>query len=470
MSEAPASSGRVHFVGIGGAGMSVVAELVLARGAAVSGSDARESANLARLRGLGARIWVGHDAQHVDGAAQVVVTSAVREDNPEVAAARAAGIEVIHRSTALAQAATGLDVVAVAGAHGKTTTSAMLAVALQAAGADPSFAIGGTVLALGTGAHLGGGRAFVAEADESDGSFLRYAPRIGVVTNIEPDHLDHYGTAAAFEAAFVEFAGTIRSGGLLVACADDPGSARLAASARAAGVRVQTYGTSADADVRIEIGDLGPAGSVATLRSVAAPADTAGEPQPVVLTLAVPGEHNVRNAAAAWCAGVELGVDAALMAQALGTFEGTARRFQDRGTVAGVRVVDDYAHNPTKVAAAVATGRRAAGEGRLVVLFQPHLYSRTLDFAAEFAEGLVDADEVVLTAIYGAREQPRPGVTSALITDRLPGSRYEPDRLEAARTVAALARPGDLVMTIGAGDVTELADVIMAALEERARG
>jgi UDP-N-acetylmuramate--alanine ligase len=451
-------TGRVHFVGIGGAGMSVVAELVLARGVPVSGSDARESATLDRLRGLGAQVWVGHDPVHVEGAAQLVVTSAVREDNPEVAAARAAGIEVVHRSTALAQAAAGLDVVAVAGAHGKTTTSAMLAVALQAAGADPSFAIGGTVLALGTGAHLGAGTAFVAEADESDGSFLRYAPRIGVVTNIEPDHLDHYGSAAAFEAAFVQFAGTIRPGGLLVVCADDAGAARLAASARASGVRVQTYGTSEVADARVTITDLGPATSSAVLHGPAGEVD---------LVLAVPGEHNVRNAAAAWCAGVELGVDGTAMARALGTFEGTARRFQDRGTAAGVRVVDDYAHNPTKVGAAVATGRRAAEGGRLVVLFQPHLYSRTLDFAAEFAEALRDADEVVLTAIYGAREEPRPDVSSALISDRLPGSRYVPDRVEAAEVAAGLARPGDLVMTIGAGDVTELAEVILAALESR---
>lgn len=467
MPGADGPPGRVHFVGIGGAGMSVVAELALARGAGVSGSDSRDAPNLARLRALGARIWIGHDAQHVEGAAQVVVTSAVRENNPEVVAARAAGIEVIHRSTALAQVAAGRDIVAVAGAHGKTTTSAMLAVALQAAGADPSFAIGGSVLALGTGAHLGGGAAFVAEADESDGSFLRYAPRIGIVTNIEPDHLDHYGTAAAFEAAFVEFAATIRPGGLLVACADDAGSARLAASAREAGVRVLTYGKDPGADIRIEIRDLGPAGSTAVLHD---PDRRGGASLAVELTLAVPGEHNVRNAAAAWCAGVELGIEGTAMAEALGTFAGTARRFQDRGTVAGVRVVDDYAHNPTKVAAAVVTGRRTAAPGRLVVLFQPHLYSRTRDFAAEFADALAGADEVVLTAIYGAREEPLPDVTSALISERVLGSHHVPDRLEAARAAAALAEPGDLVMTVGAGDVTELADVILAALESREHG
>jgi len=448
---------RAHFIGIGGAGMSVVAELFLARGWQVSGSDARDSAVLARLRGAGAQVQVGHEAGHVDGADLVVVSSAVQESNPELLAARETGLEVTHRSEALARAAGDLDVVAVAGAHGKTTTSAMLAVALQAAGADPSFAIGGTVLALGTGAHLGEGRMFVAEADESDGSFLRYHPQIGVVTNIEPDHLDHWGTAEAFAEAFVDFARTIKPGGLLVACADDAGAARLAARATDLGIRVRTYGTGT-ADVRIQIVELGASRSRARLHDGARGVD---------LDLAVPGEHNVRNAAAAWCAGVELGVPGEEMAAALSTFGGTARRFEDRGSADGVRVVDDYAHNPTKVAAAVATARRAAGDGRLLVLFQPHLYSRTADFAAEFADALAGADEVVLTAVYGAREAPVPGVTSALITDRLPGSRYVPDRVEAARTVADLAVPGDLVMTVGAGDVTELVTVVLAALEER---
>lgn len=453
-------TGRTHLIGIGGAGMSVIAELLLAQGHAVSGSDARGSAVLERLRRLGADIHVGHAADAVAGASAVVVSSAIRDDNPEVVAARAAGIEVIHRSVALARAAEGLDLVAVAGAHGKTTTSAMLATALLAVGVDPSFAIGGSLLALGTGARLGRGRAFVAEADESDGSFLRYGPRIAIVTNIEPDHLDYYGTTEAFEQAFVEFAGTIRPGGLLVACADDRGSARLAERARAAGTRVQTYGTEPSADVRIEVRELGADWSQAALQGAAGDG-------PVVLDLQVPGEHNVRNAAAAWCAGVELGVDGGAMAGALGTFTGTSRRFENRGSAAGVRVVDDYAHNPTKVSAAVATARRAAGEGRVLVLFQPHLYSRTADFAEEFAQALSGADAVVLSAIYGAREDPVPGVTSALIGDRLEGSRYVEDRVAAAETIAALARPGDLVVTMGAGDVTEMADVVLAALGER---
>ncbi|MBZ2199254.1 UDP-N-acetylmuramate--L-alanine ligase [Occultella gossypii] len=449
---------RVHFIAIGGAGMSVVAELMLARGHEVSGSDSQASDVLDRLGRLGAQVHVGHDPAHVAGVDLVVISSAIRPDNPELRAAEAAGIEVIHRSQGLALAAADTDFVAVAGAHGKTTTSAMLAVALREAGLDPSFAIGGRVLALGTGAHLGAGSVFVAEADESDGSFLNYTPRVAIVTNIEPDHLDHYGTAAAFEAAFDEFAARVRPDGAVIACADDDGARRFTERARAAGIRVVTYGLAADADVRIVDPELGVGSSSCRLRSAG------GEFE---LDLAVPGAHNVANATAAWCAGLELGVDPAAMASGLATFSGTARRFEDRGTVAGVRVIDDYAHNPTKVGAAVATARRAAGSGRVIVLFQPHLFSRTEAFAAEFADALTGADEVVLTSIYPAREDPRPGVTSALITDRLPGSRYVPDHLEAAHAVATAARRGDLVVTIGAGDVTRLGPVILADLAGR---
>ncbi|SED87950.1 UDP-N-acetylmuramate--L-alanine ligase [Ruania alba] len=449
---------RVHFVAIGGAGMSVIAELMLADGVTVSGSDRQDSAVLQRLQRRGATVHVGHDAAHVAGADLVVVSSAISGDNPEVTAARAAGIDVVHRSVALTRAAEGKDFVAVAGAHGKTTTSAMLAVALREAGQDPAFAIGGAVLALGSGAHAGTGEVFVAEADESDGSFLNYSPRVAVVTNIEPDHLDHYGTADAFEAAFEEFADRVVPGGVVITCADDPGARRFADRARARGVRVRTYGTSSAADVRLTDVHLTP--GAATARLLAAEGELA-------LELAVPGEHNLLNATAAWCAGVELGVDPAVMSQSLAAFTGTARRFELRGAAGGVRVVDDYAHNPTKVAAAVRTGRGAVGAGRLIVLFQPHLFSRTETFAAEFADALAGADEVILTAIYPAREEPRPGVTSALICDLLPGSRYLEDHREAAHAAAALATEGDLVMTIGAGDVTVLGEVILDRLRER---
>ncbi|MBK5250159.1 MAG: UDP-N-acetylmuramate--L-alanine ligase [Actinomycetales bacterium] len=447
----------IHFIGIGGAGMSVIAELFLAQGREVSGSDAKDSDVMARLRGLGARVHVGHEASQVEGAELVVVSTAVRGTNVELVRSRELGLEVIHRSQALALAAGERDLVAVAGAHGKTTTSAMLAIALRAAGADPSYAIGGRVLALGTGAHLGAGSVLVAEADESDGSFLNYAPRIAVVTNIEPDHLDHYGTEAAVHEAFEAFARRVVPGGLVVACADDDGARRLAQNAAARGTRVQTYGVDSG-DVRIRLKHLGAGSSSAEIGSALGT---------VELDLAVPGAHNVLNATAAWCAGVELGIDPAAMAAALGEFTGTARRFEERGEVAGVRVVDDYAHHPTEVRALMRTARRAVGQGRVIVLFQPHLFSRTEAFAADFADALEPADEVVLTAIYAAREDPRPGVTSELVTSRLPGARYVPDAEEAARTVADLARPGDLVLTVGAGDVTALGAVVLARLGER---
>ncbi|MFV0427486.1 MAG: UDP-N-acetylmuramate--L-alanine ligase [Beutenbergiaceae bacterium] len=444
----------IHFIGIGGAGMAVVAELYLARGLRVSGSDARDSGALDRLAELGAQVWVGHDRAHIAGARTVVVSTAVQPDNVELVAAREAGLEVIHRSVALARAGADLRFVAIAGTHGKTTTSAMLAVGLRAAGLDPSFAIGGKVLAYGTGAHLGTGEVFVAEADESDGSFLTYHPQIAVVTNVEPDHLDHHGSADHYEQAFVQFAETIAPDGLLVTCIDDPGAARLAQVAGQAGVRVCGYGTHERAQVRIEIDQLAADRSVATLWR-------GSERTP--LQLSVPGEHNIRNAAAAWSVGVELGLAPERMAGALGEFGGTARRFQHRGTAGGVRVVDDYAHNPTKVAAAVATAKGAT-RGRVLVLFQPHLFSRTRAFAEDFAAALAAADAVVLAPIYPAREAPIPGVTSQLIEQHLPHARYVPDRLQAAAAIVDAAQPGDLVVTMGAGDVTELAELILQSL------
>ncbi|MGC0143759.1 UDP-N-acetylmuramate--L-alanine ligase [Pseudactinotalea sp. Z1732] len=452
---------RMHFIAIGGAGMSVIAELLVRQGYQVSGSDRADSPALARLGGLGARVHVGHAAEHVAELGPqdaVVISSAIGPDNPEVRAARDRGVPILHRSQALALAARGKDFVAVAGSHGKTTTSAMLAVALRAAGLDPSFAIGGRVVSMDTGAYQGEGTVFVAEADESDGSFVNYSPRVAIVTNIEADHLDHYRTAQAYAGAFLEFAARVQPGGLVITCADDPGATGFAAALRERGTRVQTYGVSTDADVRIDITHLAPGQSGARLTSALGA---------VELDVAVPGEHNLANAAAAWCAGVELGVDPAQMAAALGSFTGTARRFELRGTVAGVRVVDDYAHNPTKVAAAVATARRAAAGGRVIAVFQPHLYSRTRDFAEEFARVLRTADHVLLAPIYPAREEPLPGVTSALIADHLDGAEVIEDFAALAAAAAARAAPGDLVVTIGAGDVTALPELILAELGRR---
>ncbi|ROR71838.1 UDP-N-acetylmuramate--L-alanine ligase [Bogoriella caseilytica] len=455
-----------HFLGIGGAGMSAIAELLAAAGHQVSGSDQAEGPMISHLRRLGITAHVGHDADHVAAlpeSATVVVSTAVRETNPELVAARARGLAVIHRSAALARAAADRDFVAVAGAHGKTSTSAMLAVALEAAGQQPSYAIGGTVMGRGTGAHLGQGRAFVAEADESDGSFLNYRPRIAVVTNIEPDHLDHYGSEEAFRRSFEEFTALIEPGGLLVACADDAGAAALARHAAAAGTRVITYGGTvglAEApgiEAHVMLGGDG----TLTLRRPAVSDAVA------TLHLQVPGRHMLLNATAAWTAGVELGVEPQAMAAALGVFTGTGRRFESRGTVAGIRVVDDYAHHPTEIEATLITAREQAGRGRVVALFQPHLYSRTQAFAERFAQALSAADVVVVTDVYAAREDPIPGVDGALITSEIEGARYVADRHAAARTVADEAEPGDLLLTIGAGDVTELVPEILDRLRGR---
>ncbi|WP_407318197.1 UDP-N-acetylmuramate--L-alanine ligase [Isoptericola halotolerans] len=472
--------GRVHLVGVGGAGMSVVARLLAARGLPVQGSDAVEGPALAALRSDGVRVWVGHDAAHVlaaDGSASVdtvVVSSAVRESNPELAAARTAGLRVLHRSEALASLMADRRAVAVAGAHGKTTTSAMVAVVLRAGGMDPSFAIGGTVRVRAEGGehavpggHAGTSDVLVAEADESDGSFLNYAPTVAVVTNVEADHLDHYGSQAAFEQAFVDFAAQITSDGWLVACADDPGSARLAATHRAAGRRVVTYGTSDGADVAVRDVVVG-AGTV----RAAVHGGPLG-PAPLALDLQVPGAHNALNATAAVVAATLLGVSAVDAVRGAAGFVGTGRRFEPRGAADGVRVFDSYDHHPTEIEALLRAARPVAGAGRVIVLFQPHLYSRTQAFADRFAQALALADEVVVTGVYRAREDHDPAVTARTITDlsrgTISGGSLRPveDRLAAARAAAGLARPGDVLLTVGAGDVTELGGVILDHLARR---
>lgn len=476
--------GRVHLVGVGGAGMSAIAGLLVARGLTVSGSDAHEGPALAGLRDAGVRVHVGHDAAHVDDADTLVVSSAIRDTNPELVRARERALPVLHRSEALAALMTGRIGIAVAGAHGKTTTSTMVAAALTAAGRadpvlDPSYAIGGTVLTADgatPGYRTGAGEVFVAEADESDGSFLAYAPAVAVVTNVEPDHLDHYGTTEAFEAAFEAFADRVLDGGALVACLDDPGAARLVGRVRdrltRRGVRVLTYGTDAAiaADAQGPDLALGPVRAEGGAWHVTLTSRSAEVPG-ADLVLAVPGEHNAANAAAAYLAAWAVGADAADVALGLGEFRGTGRRFEDRGTAAGVRVVDDYAHHPTEVAALLRTARQVAGSGRVHVLFQPHLYSRTRTFAAEFGAALDLADSVVVTDVYAAREDPDGETTGDTVAQQVPTpgrAVYVADRVEAARTVAAAAGPGDLVLTVGAGDVTLLGAEVLAELARSA--
>ena len=472
--EPPAELARVHLIGIGGAGMSGIARILLARGVPVSGSDAKDSRTVLALRAQGARIALGHEAAHLDqldGPPTVVISTAIRKDNPELAAARDRGLLVLHRSEALAALMAGRRVACVTGTHGKTSTTSMLTVALQHCGLDPSFAIGGDLAAAGSGAHHGAGDIFVAEADESDGSFLRFGPTVAVVTNVEADHLDHHGSEAAYAQIFRDFLGRITPGGTLLACADDPGAEELARDAEQLGLRVRRYGRTAPGAAGDAILlDYRPAGTGGRLRLrlTGTGADAAAEEHTV--TIAVPGEHMALNALGALLAGLELGAPVAGLLEGLAQFSGVRRRFEFKGRADGVAVYDDYAHHPTEVAAQL-TAARSVAEGRLVVAFQPHLYSRTRTFHREFGAALALADEVVVLDVFAAREDPEPGVSGALVADAvtLPAEHvhYVPKWSAVPEVVAGLARSGDLVLTMGAGDVTVLGAEILTELGRR---
>ncbi|WP_395106033.1 UDP-N-acetylmuramate--L-alanine ligase [Actinomadura sp. SCN-SB] len=456
--------GRVHFVAIGGAGMSGIARIMLRRGIAVSGSDARDSDLLAHLAELGAKVFVGHDAAHVGDADTVVVSTAIRDSNPELVAARERGLRVLHRSEALAALMAGRRAVAVAGTHGKTTTTSMLTVALQHAGADPSYCIGGQLVTTGLGADEGTGEVFVAEADESDGSFLIYTPHIAVVTNVEADHLDNYGGFERVKENFARFVERVEPGGTLVAGADDEVAMELAVLARDRGLPVLTYGEAAGADLRVS--GFTPRGLGSRFE-----VDGVGE-----VTLGVPGRHNALNAAAVIAVARALGLDLATVRDGLAEFRGAMRRLEPKGEAGGVEVFDSYAHHPTELTADLSATRdyvreKAAGdtgrEGRIVAVFQPHLYSRTRFFAAEFGAALGLADVAVVMDVYGAREDPEPGVTGRLVAERIPEGttwEYVPEWDEVAAAVVRLAEPGDVVITLGAGDVTKLGPRILAGL------
>jgi UDP-N-acetylmuramate--alanine ligase len=453
-----AQLGRVHFVGIGGAGMSGIARILLARGVTVSGSDRATSAQLDELAALGAVVHVGHAAANVGEADTVVTTpSAIRDDNPELVEARRRRIRIVHRATVLASIMLGKQGIAISGTHGKTTTTSMVTTVLRQAGADPGYVIGGVLAETGTGAHDGAGDWFVAEADESDGSFVVLSPRAAVVTGIEADHLDNYGSLDEIEKAFAAFAARVTGGGLLVACCDDPRAAALARAAAAFPIQVRTYGESAAADYRVT--DVLPQG-MATRLTV-----TPG----VQLEIAVPGRHNALNAAAAFATAVELGFPAEAVARGLAAYRGAGRRMEPKGEVDGVRVLDTYAHHPTELRADLTAARDVAGLGRVIAVFQPHLYSRTRIFAAEFGAALGLADEALVLDVYGAREDPEPGVTGKIVADAVPGGRgrFVPDGVSVPDVIAGLAKPGDLVLTMGAGDVTTLGPMIVAALRDR---
>ena len=459
--------GRVHFTGIGGAGMSGIARIMLARGISVSGSDAAPSALLDDLHAQGARVHVGHAPGHLGdlGAGDtLVVSSAIRPDNPELAEATRRGMRVLHRAAALASIMDGRRVIAVAGTHGKTTTTSMLTTVLRECGADPGYVIGGVLNETGLGAEDGAGLDFVAEADESDGSFLLLSPDVAIITNVEADHLDNYTGLAEIEAAFTSFGR--RVSGMVLTYADDPGAESVAARLEPVGPeRVRRYGESGLADYRL--GDV-RTHQMAVSFAVTAEASPFGELRSQV-TVRVPGRHNALNATAAFAAAVELGFAPPRVTAALAGYRGARRRMELKGEADGVRVLDSYAHHPTELAADLRVARDIAAGGRVVAVFQPHLFSRTRIFAAEFGTALGLADEVVVLDVYAAREDPEPGVTGRLVADAVPGgrARFVPDRAQVPPVIAGIAQPGDVVLTMGAGDVTLLGPQLVEALGRR---
>jgi UDP-N-acetylmuramate--alanine ligase len=451
-----------HFIGIGGAGMSGLAKILAVRGAKVSGSDAKESTVVLALKQLGAEVFVGHAAEHVPaGASCIVVSSAIRADNPELVEAQRRDLPVIHRADALAALMTGHRGLAVAGTHGKTTTTSMLAVSLTTLGLDPSFAIGGDLNEPGSNAHHGGGEIFVAEADESDRSFQKYSPEVAIVLNVELDHHANYASMDEIYESFEAFVARIVPGGTLVLDVDHAGAAELAA--RVAGredLRIVRVGESEAADLRIlRITARGMTSEVTVL--------THGGEE-LTFTVSVPGRHYAHNAVAALAAGIALGVPAAALASALSSYQGVRRRLQLKGEAGGVQVIDSYAHHPTEIAADLEAIHEASGDGRVLVVFQPHLFSRTQQLGAEMGEALSHADAVIVLDIYPAREEPVPGITSDLVID---AARAHGADVTAAHSladvpdlVAGIAKEGDLVLTMGAGDVTFLGPEILSRL------
>ena len=460
---------RVHFVGIGGIGMSGIAELLVNLGYQVSGSDARTTDITRRLAGMGVRVHEGHAGDNIGDADVVVVTSAARQDNPEIVEARRRGVPVIARAEMLAELMrlrrTGI---AIGGAHGKTTTTSMVALMLERAGLDPTAVIGGRLSAFGSNARLGQGDVIVAEADESDGSFLRLSPVISVITNVDREHLDHYGTFEAALDAFVAFANKVPFDGAVIVGVDDPVLSGLIPRMTR---RVVTYATDNDAAMLVARA-IGTGHGTSTCEVWRRATHGDGTTECLgTLVLHVPGRHNLRNALAAVGVGLELGLPFDRIASGLAEFRGAERRLQVVGERAGVLVVDDYGHHPTEIAAVIAACREAWSR-RLVLLFQPHRYTRTAGLLDEFADVLAQADEVCLLPIYAASEDPIPGVTSEALAAAVTRRSGRPVHVtsglpEAPASIAAFARAGDLIVTLGAGSVGSLGPRLLDAMEAR---
>ena len=445
---------QVHFIGIGGSGMSGLARIAISHGIKVSGSDSSDSSVLTALKAVGAEIFIGHKSENIKGADLIVYSNAIKDNNPEREAGLKAGIPEITRAVALALLMSESISIAVAGTHGKTTTSSMATVALQSAGADPSFAIGGILKSSGSNAHRGSGKYFVAEADESDGSFVAYHPYAAIVTNVEWDHVDHFKNEAQVFDVFKDFVQTIT--GFLIYCADDEGAKKIASTAK---IKTIGYGKSESAALRVDQIQLNASGSTARVLWNGAKIG--------MLELSVPGEHNVLNAAAVLAVGLELGLPAASLLDGLVKFHGAGRRFELKGSAGGVRIIDDYGHHPTEIRVTLEAARRYAGGGKLLVIFQPHRYSRTKVFTKEFADSLSLADSVWMLEVYAASEQPITGVTSANIVKLMKNAKFEPNFLAVTEEIAKAANPGDVIITLGAGDVSSLGTLILEELHKR---
>lgn len=452
----PDDLGVIHFIGIGGSGMSGIARILIGMGHKVTGSDLRDTDNVAALRELGAEIFIGHDESHLGNPDTVVVTSALWPTNPEYLLAQKRGIPVIHRSQALAYLTSKNRVVAVAGAHGKTTSTGMIITGLLKLGIDPSFVNGGVIAALNSSSAKGDSELFVIEADESDGSFLHYDTAVALITNVDADHLDHYGSEDAFEREFARFAEGAKE--FIAINSDDPGAKRV--TRLITDKRVLTFGYDKHATVRLF--DVDASGAEVTFSVEVDLQVFRGE-------LTIPGEHNAINAAGALAVLYGLGFDPADALRAIGHFRGTDRRFQLHGERRGVRVYDDFAHHPTEVSAALKAARAVVGSGNLITVFQPHLYSRTRMMHDQFAQALAASDQVVVLDIYAAREDPEPGVTGVLVADSFENQsqvHYVPNWDDAPAIAAGLAGPGDFIVTMGCGDVYRMVPQLLEALEK----
>jgi UDP-N-acetylmuramate--alanine ligase len=452
----PDDLGTVHFIGIGGSGMSGIARILLGMGHKVTGSDLRDTGNVAALRELGATIHIGHDKDNLGTPDTVVVTSALWPTNPEYVLAKERGIPVLHRSAALAYLTTKNRLIAVAGAHGKTTSTGMVITGLLRLGVDPSFVNGGVIAELGASSASGKDDLFVIEADESDGSFLHYETAVALITNVDPDHLDHYGSLEAFEAEFAKFASGAKE--FVAISSDDPGAVRV--SGLLQGKRMLTFGQAPGSTVRLF--DVDASGARVSFK-------VEFDSQVFEAKLNIPGLHNAINAAGAFAVLVGLGFDPAKSLAGIETFRGTERRFELHGEERGVSVYDDFAHHPTEVAAALSAARAVVGSGQLITVFQPHLYSRTRLMHREFADALALSDQVVVMDIYAAREDPEPGVTGELVSNSFTNKaqvHYVEKWEDTPAVAASLAEAGDFIVTMGCGDVYRMVPEILAALKK----